>query len=101
MQRIEPNETELAGNWIFEDGRVSRDSVSERIKWLTQIWLTKISDSRLSGGWETLYQDPSDGRLWERTYPKGEMHGGGPPRLALLTPDEAAMKYDGVPSQKS
>jgi hypothetical protein len=101
MQRIEPNETELTGNWVVEEGRFRGDAVCARVKWLTQHWLVKVGDSGQSGGWETLYQDPGDGRLWERTFPQSEMHGGGPPRLTLLTPEEAAKKYDGVPLRKS
>jgi hypothetical protein len=101
MQRIEPHETELTGNWIVEDGRARGDAVCQRVEWLTQSFLVKIADSRQSGGWETLYHDPIDGRLWERTYPNGEMHGGGPPRLAFLTPEEAAKKYGRVVVQNS
>ena len=48
----------------------------------------------VSAGWETLYRDPRDGRLWELTYPQSEMHGGGPRRLHVLSRDEAAAKYE-------
>lgn len=77
------------------------DATCERIHWLTQNWLVQVAYIREGGGWETLYQDPSDGRLWERTYPQSEMHGGGPPRLELLTPEQAAEKYNGVVVHKS
>lgn len=96
VQRIEPHETELTGNWIVDDGLVRGDAVCERVEWLTQNFLVRIADGKQSGGWETLFQDPSDRRLWERTYPRGEMHGAGPPRLALLTRDEATKKYGGA-----
>ncbi len=46
-----------------------------------------------SSGWEALYRDPDDGRLWELTYPKSELHGGGPPQLRSLAPDEARKNY--------
>jgi len=96
MNRIQPHETELTGNWVVEDGRARGDATCERIKLLTQSWLEQVAYSRDGGGWETLYRDPSDGRLWERTYPQREMHGGGPPRLTFLMPEHAAEKYDGV-----
>jgi hypothetical protein len=44
-------------------------------------------------GWETLYRDRSTGALWEVSYPMGEMHGGGPRRLATITHEDAVKKY--------
>lgn len=35
--------------------------------------------------WALLYQDRETGAFWDVTYPRGEMHGGGPRRLRLLT----------------
>lgn len=40
-----------------------------------------------------LYEDPVDGRLWEHSYPKGDMHGGGPPALTVITLESARAKY--------
>jgi hypothetical protein len=96
MNQIEPHETELTGNWVVEEGKVRGDTTCDRVNWLTQGWLVQVAYRRGGGGWETLYRDPTDGRLWERTYPQGELQGGGPPRLALLTPEQAAEKYDAV-----
>ncbi len=45
-------------------------------------------------GWETLFQEPSDGRYWERTYPHGDLRGGRPARLQLI-PREKAKKLFG------
>lgn len=70
-----------------------KDSACERIEWLVDHHLKKIAHSPQSGAWETLYRDPENGRYWEKTYPKGEMHGGGPPALVCLTADEAVRKY--------
>jgi hypothetical protein len=97
MRLIQPHEKELTGNWLVEDDQVRADPACERVQWLTQNVLVKIADSKEGGGWETLYQDPADSRLWERTYPQSEMHGGGPPQLKLLTEEEATRKYDSVP----
>lgn len=96
MNRIEPHETELTGNWVFEGGRMRDDDICERVSWLIQNYLVQLAYSRDGGAWETLFRDPRDGRLWERTYPRSEMHGGGPPQLVLLTLEQAAEKYDGI-----
>lgn len=91
---IEPDETDLVGDWIF-DGKTNRaDATCERIKELTASVLKQVAVSKQWGAWETLFQDPADGRYWERTYPKGEMHGGGPPRLTNISEAEAREKYE-------
>ena len=46
-----------------------------------------------SDGWDRLYLDPDDGRLWELTYPHGEMHGGGPPELREIDVTAARDRY--------
>ena len=46
-----------------------------------------------ASGWDSLYLDPNDDRLWELIYPLGEMQGGGPPKLSLVSPGEAQRKY--------
>jgi hypothetical protein len=88
-----PTQTELMGRWEIVDGRVRADATGERIEWLTSNWLEKIAASKDSGGWETLFRDPDDGRYWERTYPQSEMHGGGPPSLIALSAEKAHAKY--------
>lgn len=90
---IRPEEVEIVGNWIEVDGNVVGDDACERVHHLTQDCLEKIGYSQESGGWETLYRDPSDGRFWERTYLKSLMHGGGPPSLINLSESEARKKY--------
>jgi hypothetical protein len=99
MMKLQPDETVLTGSWLIQSGQPSRDSVCERIDWLISHQLQKMSDSPQWGAWETLYIDPDDKRLWERTYPRGEMHGGGPPRLSCLTSVEAKRRY-GQPTHK-
>jgi hypothetical protein len=84
-------ETELIGKWEIVDGQVQADATYERIEWLTTNCLEKIAAS--DGGWDALFRDPSDGRFWERTYPKGEIQGGGPSRLSVLSPEKAHAKY--------
>jgi Immunity protein 27 len=79
---LDPAETDLRGE---------RPDTAQRIQWLIENRLQHLATD--SSGWESLYRDPHDGRLWERTYPDSERHGGGPPRLHTLSRDDAASKY--------
>jgi hypothetical protein len=90
---LQANETQVTGNWLFQNGRPNGDASCERIDWLIEHVLREVAVSPDGGGWETLYRDPGDGRFWERVYPHSEMHGGGPPRLHVLTIDEVREKY--------
>jgi len=90
---LQPDETDLIGSWVFDSGRMTRDAVEQRIEKLIGSCLEKISTSPESGAWDALYRDPSDGRLWELTYPQSEMHGGGPKRLTNISAQMAASKY--------
>lgn len=91
MINIKPSETVLTGQSLLQGGRVVADDVSKRIYALTKSYLVEIG--RDTSGWNVLYRDPNDSRYWELTYPQGELHGGGPPRLRYLTVDEARQKY--------
>ena len=89
MKKLRPEETELIGKWDVVGNTVVEDSICLRIEMLISSYLEKIG----GGGWETLYRDPKDHRYWELTYPQGHVHGGGPPRLAVLSEKEARKKY--------
>src|ERR1700740_3069555 len=91
--KLKPGEVELVGKWITVNGQVHPDETCERIQWLTAHHLRKVATSKQWGDWETLFEDHDDGRFWERTYPNGEMQGGGPPRLSILNPEQAQVKY--------
>ena len=92
MAELAPEEVDLRGYWLVQKDRsVIADATDERIEWLTTQKLERIENDW--SGWETLYRDPRDGRLWELTYPQGEMQGRGPHRLHVLSRDEAAAKY--------
>lgn len=72
---LAPDEHDLRGDWLVQKDRsVIADATEERIEWLTKQKLQRLAKD--SSGWETLYCDPRDGRLWELTYPQSEMHGG-------------------------
>ncbi|MDB4908068.1 MAG: hypothetical protein JWO05_2852 [Gemmatimonadetes bacterium] len=62
-----------------------------RIATLISTHLREIG--RSEDGWTSLYEDPGDARLWELSYPQSSSHGGGPPRLAVVTAAEAAHRY--------
>jgi hypothetical protein len=83
---------DLLGRWVVRDGRVFGDPTTERIEFLIQRCLRQFAED--SSGWTTLFIDPGDDRLWERTYPYGAMQGGGPPRLTLVSEQEARKRYD-------
>jgi hypothetical protein len=89
MRELQPDETLLTGDWIVDGSKVVGDSVCRHIEWLIDSRVEQLATTR----WETLYRDLSDGRLWERTYPQSEMHGGGPPQLRVLSPESATSKY--------
>lgn len=90
--KLKPTESTLYGKWIFEDGRIRGDENCERIEWLIENSLRQISVA--GGGWEKLYLDPADGRYWELTYPQGDSHGGGAPKLQIVGKEEAKKKYN-------
>jgi Immunity protein 27 len=89
--KIQLTETQITGKWLSRDGRAFGDETCERINELVRSHLKKLGHD--TSGWEVLYRDPDDGRLWELTYPQSELHGGGPPQLRCLTLDEARKKY--------
>jgi hypothetical protein len=89
---ISPLETKLVGSWVLNNGKMIADDVCQRIRTLIQVDLTLIAKDW--SGWETLYRDNNDGRYWEHTYPHGEMQGGGPPALFVVSAEVAAKKYN-------
>ena len=91
--KLQPNEYLLTGAWIYANNAMHSDDVCERIEWLIANTLKKVASSSQWGDWETLFQDTSDGRYWERTYPQGDLQGGGPPQLQVMSADEAKAKY--------
>jgi Immunity protein 27 len=88
------DKSELLGSWVLSDGRMVGDQTSDLIIELTEKRFRRIALA--PSGWETLYQDPEDGRFWELHFPYGGMQGGGPAALRVLGVEAAALKY-GVP----
>lgn len=90
--QLEAHETELEGVWQFKDGRVRGDATEKRINWLTMNSLKRIAFT--NGGYDMLYQDPSDGRYWELTFPHPQGFGEGPRRLCVIEKSAAVHKYN-------
>jgi hypothetical protein len=89
--KIEKNETRIVGDWIFDGSKVIADETCRRIDWLRANYLQLISTDE--SGWLKLYQDPDDRRYWQLDFEHGEMQGGGPSLLTLLSELEAKSKY--------
>jgi hypothetical protein len=86
-----PYEKTLIGAWLTTESGIVADSVAERIRALIGKYLRHIGVD--GTGWDHLYLDPEDGRLWELTYPLSAWHGGGPPRLDVVSREVAQDKY--------
>jgi hypothetical protein len=91
MIKLRPDETQLTGRWVRAGSKVVGDDTCARIHRLTSELLVELV--RDASGWNTLYRDPQDGRLWELSYPKGDLHGGGPPQLSCIAERRAKDVY--------
>ena len=95
-----PQESLLVGRWLDVQGSTQSDAVAKRIDILVSEYLVRVAAT--PDGWDVLFRDPADSRLWELTYLSSESHAGGPPRLAVIAGADAAQKYGAVvPSNKS
>jgi hypothetical protein len=92
-----PDEFELVGGWIAVGNRIEADATCLRIDTLLSTQLRQIGVD--TTGWEQLYIDPRDGRLWERTLPQSDLHGGGPPSLRVIEPAAAKEKYKSLSTE--
>lgn len=90
MAKIAADEFAITGSWDVVDGEARADAACHRIEELLRSYLTRRGADE--SGWNVLYEDPVDGRLWELTFPWGHMQGGGPPSLKMITPEHAVGK---------
>jgi Immunity protein 27 len=90
---LRKDEVALTGQWIATPNGVVGDETCARIQALLRDTLVHIADHPDYGAWQSLFRDPNDGRLWERSYPEGHLHGGGPPALLCVTEAEAKSSY--------
>ncbi|MFN4276540.1 MAG: Imm27 family immunity protein [Ferrovibrio sp.] len=87
---LQSNEFDLRGSW--DSGQP--DVICRRIERLISGHLEKIGAD--ASGWDTLFRDPNDKRLWELTYPESHLHGGGPSRLTVIPAELAKRKYNSL-----
>ena len=92
-QALKREERVLTGSWNYSQNVLRGNEVCERIEWLVSKQLRKIATSPQWGEWETLFQDPADGRYCGRLFPCNDLNGNGPPQLREITESEARMKY--------
>jgi hypothetical protein len=86
-----PGEAQLTGRWLETADGIADDPVETRIKWLVANRL--VAQGRSADGWDWLFRDPRDGRLWELTFPLGSLHGSGPRALRVIAARDASVKY--------
>jgi hypothetical protein len=91
-------QSDLAEHEVALQGSLSHeitgtpDRVEARIRWLVANRLEPLGSA--AGGWDWLFRDPRDSRLWELTFPLGSLHGPGPRRLEVIDVRRAGEKYD-------
>lgn len=93
-QNITPDEKLISGKWLKSENGIIKDENCKRIEYLTDHYLEKVDND--SSGWNILYRDPIDGRLWLKTYSNSEMHGGGPPHLKVISQFEAQKQFQTI-----
>lgn len=91
MSRIRADETAIICEWSLVDGRMVGNEACARIRELRDSHLLRLGAD--ASGWDTLYIDPDDRRLWELIHPRSGMQGGGPPALFVISGDDARRKY--------
>jgi len=64
-------------------GRAAQDYISEHLE--------LIKDNPET--WESLYKCPITKKFWKEYYPHSEAHGGGPPELIQITPEDAKRDF--------
>jgi hypothetical protein len=81
-KKIQTHETQIATSIVFSNGKPSFDGNAEKIYDLIENYLQFIAVD--ASGWEKLYRDPEDRRLWRLSYDESDSHGGGAPRLDVV-----------------
>ncbi len=77
-----PAPTELNDGWSFRNGQRVVESDTALIDSMLANELDVVRTAE--EGWTIIYRHRQTGQLWELSYPRSEMHGGGPRRLRSL-----------------
>lgn len=88
---LDKSEVVLVGRWIYQNGQVEEDDTAKRIDFLVENHLRRLCAS--DDGWRVLLIDDRDGRYWELSYPDSASHGGGAPKLEVLSEALVRAKY--------
>jgi hypothetical protein len=91
---LRPEESHLVGAWASSAQGIAADATALRIEALVANHLHYVATD--STGWDKLYLDLADSRLWELTYPQSDLQGGGPPALSVISAGKASRKYTSV-----
>ncbi|MEL7344615.1 MAG: Imm27 family immunity protein [Pseudomonadota bacterium] len=81
----------LEGSWIKQGSSVVADHVELEIERRLREELQQVAIS--DDGWDRLLVDPLDNSYWDLTFPRSEMHGGGPKLLSPVSLEFAKTKY--------
>ncbi len=90
--KIEAHETIIESDSTLVGSEEEARRANLRILHLTHHHLVKTATA--NEGWAILYQDPTDQRYWELTFPKSYYHGCGPRKLSYLSNPDATLKYN-------
>jgi hypothetical protein len=91
MEKLNKDEVQFFGTWIFKDKKIVADNVVGRIYELTENYLIKMCHD--ASGWDTLYKNPENNDYWELIYLDSNLQGGGAPSLKYLNDAAAELKY--------
>lgn len=89
--KLSKSDEKIVGAWANINGKIIENEQCEQIKHLTKNYLIRLANDY--SGWDVLYYDPYDNRLWELIYPHSELAGGGPPLLRVISLEQARDKY--------
>jgi Immunity protein 27 len=93
---LQPDETVLNGQLLVVNNCLIGDATQQRIDWLIEYNLTSLTLRQPESPCASLYQDDTDMRFWELSYPQPipGKHFSGPKQLRNLKSKEMIDKYN-------
>lgn len=95
FEDLAPGESMLRGRWLSTAAGPVPDAVEQRIRWLVAHRLDPLGSA--TDGWDWLFRDRVDGRLWELTFPEGMLLHSGPRLLRVIDAATSSAKYPRPP----